>query len=60
MNTTYRTVVGVSPSGVTWIAYRPEHVEPMLKRLAQVWARHDSHEARAAEREAGRMKRWKD
>ena len=29
--------VGTSPSGVVWTAYRPEHVEPMRRKLAELW-----------------------
>ena len=29
-------VVGVSPAGVQWVAYAPEHVEPLRQRLAHV------------------------
>lgn len=31
--------IGVSPAGVTWVAYRPESVEPMKARLAVLKAR---------------------
>jgi len=34
--------VGVSPAGVEWIAYRPEHVEPMKARLAELHRKHSA------------------
>ena len=39
-DTAFRPVeVGVSPGGVVWVAYRPEHVAPMKLRLAALRTR---------------------
>jgi hypothetical protein len=35
-------VIGTSPAGVKWTAYRPEHVEPMRTRFAEVMTKHDA------------------
>jgi len=35
----FRQYIGESPAGVTWIAYKPENVEPMRERLAVLHAR---------------------
>ena len=34
----YRSLVGFSPGGSTWVAYRPEDVEKMSSRLTKMWA----------------------
>lgn len=34
--------VGVSPSGVEWVAHRPDAVDHLRRRLAEIWARHEA------------------
>ena len=41
--------VGVSPGGVVWVAYRPEHVAPMRLRLAALRTREATRARLAAE-----------
>jgi len=48
---TFSQRIGRSPAGVTWVAYKPEHVEPMRKRLAQL------HERAEARRQASQSQR---
>lgn len=35
-------LIGVSPAGVEWVAYKPEHVGPMKARLAALHQKHSS------------------
>ena len=44
------THIGRSPAGVTWVAWRPEHVETMRKRLALLWERHARRAPQPGER----------
>ena len=34
--------IGISPSGDVWVAYSPDNVAPMRRRLANLWRRHRS------------------
>ena len=38
-------LVGISPAGVEWYAYKPEHVAPMTERLAALTAKHEAKQA---------------
>ena len=29
--------IGTSPRGVVWVAYKPQNVEPMRRKLAELW-----------------------
>jgi len=37
-------LIGVSPAGVEWVAYKPEHVEPMKARLTSLHHKHSDPE----------------
>lgn len=41
--------IGVSPAGVEWVAYKPENVSPMRRRLATLWRRHEQKKKERAQ-----------
>lgn len=49
----FKQYIGTSPAGVEWVAYRPENVEKMTKRLAEFWAEHDARRLRAQRKRPG-------
>lgn len=42
----YECRIGISPAGVVWVAYRPENVEPMHRKLAELWRQHEAKRQR--------------
>lgn len=56
----FASFIGTSPSGVEWVAYRPEHVERLQSRLATVWAKHQQRVVRARHISRGAMDRIED
>ena len=42
----YECRIGVSPAGVVWMAYKPEHVELMHRKLTELWKQHEAKQTR--------------
>ena len=46
-NTEFAEFVGISPAGIEWVAYKPELVDRLRARLAEVWRRFNAKERAA-------------
>jgi len=42
----YECRIGVSPAGVVWVAYKPQNVEPMRRKLTELWQQHQAKKQR--------------
>ena len=42
----YECRIGVSPAGVVWVAYKPQHVGPMRRKLTELWQQHEAKKQR--------------
>ena len=45
----YQCRIGVSPAGVVWVAYKPQNVEPMRRKLTELWQQHEAKKQQTEE-----------